>query len=112
MQTLVGLASMFPIVDELYDTDDQKVEALSPIQPSYRSHRLSSMVAGLTASLKRLAQTARHRRRDHQWSALVLWALLGLATPLSSWYFIPILLELHLAFLRAAPFGPLFYVVV
>ena len=29
MQTFGYLASMLPIVDELYDTDDQKVEALS-----------------------------------------------------------------------------------
>ena len=41
MQTFGYLASMLPIVDELYDTDDQKVRHFLPIQPSLiPSHRL------------------------------------------------------------------------
>ena len=47
MQTFGYLASMLPIVDELYDTDDQKVEALSTYTTFFNTEpQIGSMVVG------------------------------------------------------------------
>jgi len=53
MQTFGYLAAMLPIVDELYDDDAEKVEALSTYSTFFNTEpQLGSLVVGLTVGLE------------------------------------------------------------
>ncbi len=64
--------TMLPIVGWVYDTDDQKVGVALSTYTTFLFNtepQIGSMAVGLTASLKRLVQTARQSDDDHQWSS-------------------------------------------
>ncbi|MBR2683900.1 MAG: PTS system mannose/fructose/sorbose family transporter subunit IID, partial [Atopobiaceae bacterium] len=53
MQTFGYLAAMLPVVDELYDNDDQKVQALSTYRTFFNTEpQIGTMVVGLTVGLE------------------------------------------------------------
>ena len=53
MQTFGYLAAMLPVVDELYDTDEEKVQALSTYRTFFNTEpQIGTMVVGLTVGLE------------------------------------------------------------
>ena len=116
MQTFGYLASMLPIVDELYDTDDQKVEALSTYTTFFNTEpQIGSMVVGLTASLEE-ARANGEAIDDETINGLragLMGPLAGLGDSIIVGTFIPILLGIALGLSKGGSvLGPLFYVVV
>lgn len=116
MQTFGYLWSMMPIVDELYDKDEDKVDALRTYTTFFNTEpQIGTMVVGLTVGLEEArangdpmdAETINGIR------AGLMGPLAGLGDSIIVGTFIPILLGIALGLSTGGnPLGPLFYMVV
>jgi len=116
MQTFGYLAAMLPIVDELYDDDAEKVEALSTYSTFFNTEpQLGSLVVGLTVGL----EEARANGDDIDDETIngiragLMGPLAGLGDSIIVGTLIPILLGIGLGLSTGgSPLGAIFYIVV
>ncbi|MFZ2756039.1 MAG: PTS system mannose/fructose/sorbose family transporter subunit IID [Atopobiaceae bacterium] len=116
MQTFGYLAAMLPIVDELYDTDEEKVDALETYQAFFNTEpQIGTMVVGLTVGLEeaRANGEAIDEETINGIRAGLMGPLAGLGDSIIVGTFIPILLGIALGLSTGGSIlGPLFYIVV
>lgn len=115
MQTFGYLWSMLPVVDELYDKEEDKVEALRTYTTFFNTEpQIGTMVVGLTVGLEEArangdpmdAETINGIR------AGLMGPLAGLGDSIIVGTFIPILLGIALGLSTGGnPLGPIFYMV-
>ena len=116
MQTFGYLAAMLPVVDELYDTDEEKVNALETYQAFFNTEpQIGTMVVGLTVGLEeaRANGEAIDEETINGIRAGLMGPLAGLGDSIIVGTFIPILLGIALGLSTGGSIlGPLFYIVV
>ncbi|WP_282710549.1 PTS system mannose/fructose/sorbose family transporter subunit IID [Lancefieldella sp. Marseille-Q7238] len=115
MQTFGYLASMLPVVEDLYEKDEDKVEALSTYTTFFNTEpQIGTMVVGLTASLEE-ARANGESIDDETINGLragLMGPLAGLGDSIIVGTFIPILLGIALGLASGGSvLGPLFYIV-
>ncbi|WP_058270668.1 PTS system mannose/fructose/sorbose family transporter subunit IID [Olsenella massiliensis] len=115
MQTFGYLAAMLPIVDELYDKDEDKVSALETYTTFFNTEpQIGTMVVGLTAGLEeaRANGEAIDDETINGIRAGLMGPLAGLGDSIIVGTFIPILLGIALGLSAGGSvLGPLFYIV-
>ncbi len=95
MQTFGYLAAMLPVVDELYDTDAEKVQALSTYRTFFNTEpQIGTMVVGLTVGLEEARANGEPLDDDtiNGIRAGLMGPLAGLGDSIIVGTFIPILL--------------------
>ena len=116
MQTFGYLAAMLPVVDELYDTDVEKVQALSTYRTFFNTEpQIGTMVVGLTVGLEEARANGEPLDDDtiNGIRAGLMGPLAGLGDSIIVGTFIPILLGIALGLSTGGNvLGPLFYIVV
>ena len=115
MQTFGYLAAMLPVVDELYDTDAEKVTALSTYRTFFNTEpQIGTMVVGLTVGLEEARANGEPLDDDtiNGIRAGLMGPLAGLGDSIIVGTFIPILLGIALGLSNGGSIlGPLFYVI-
>ena len=115
MQTFGYLAAMLPVVDELYDNDQQKVQALSTYRTFFNTEpQIGTMVVGLTVGLEEARANGEPLDDDtiNGIRAGLMGPLAGLGDSIIVGTFIPILLGIALGLSNGGSvLGPLFYVI-
>ncbi|RVU97405.1 PTS system mannose/fructose/sorbose family transporter subunit IID [Coriobacteriales bacterium OH1046] len=116
MQTFGYLWSMMPIVDELYDKDEDKVDALRTYTTFFNTEpQIGTMVVGLTVGLEEARANGEPMDAEtiNGIRAGLMGPLAGLGDSIIVGTFIPILLGIALGLSTGGnPLGPLFYMVV
>ena len=116
MQTFGYLAAMLPVVDELYDTDQEKIQALSTYRTFFNTEpQIGTMVVGLTVGLEEARANGEPLDDDpiNGIRAGLMGPLAGLGDSIIVGTFIPILLGIALGLSTGGNvLGPLFYIVV
>ncbi len=115
MQTFGYLWAMLPIVDDLYDTDEQKVEALRTYTTFFNTEpQIGTMVVGLTVGLEEAKANGEPMDAEtiNGIRAGLMGPLAGLGDSIIVGTFIPILLGIALGLSTGGnPMGPIFYIV-
>ena len=115
MQTFGDLAAMLPVVDELYDNDEDKVKYLSTYRTFFNTEpQIGTMVVGLTVGLEEARANGEPLDDDtiNGIRAGLMGPLAGLGDSIIVGTFIPILLGIALGLSTGGSvLGPLFYVV-
>ena len=115
MQTFGYLAAMLPVVDELYDTDEEKVKYLSTYRTFFNTEpQIGTMVVGLTVGLEEARANGEPLDDDtiNGIRAGLMGPLAGLGDSIIVGTFIPILLGIALGLSNGGSvLGPLFYIV-
>jgi len=115
MQTFGYLAAMLPVVDELYDNDEDKVRCLSTYRTFFNTEpQIGTMVVGLTVGLEEARANGEPLDDDtiNGIRAGLMGPLAGLGDSIIVGTFIPILLGIALGLSNGgSPLGPLFYVI-
>ncbi len=114
MQTFGYLAAMLPVVDELYDTDAEKVQALSTYRTFFNTEpQIGTMVVGLTVGLEEARANGEPLDDDtiNGIRAGLMGPLAGLGDSIIVGTFIPILLIALGLSTGGSVLGPLFYVI-
>ena len=115
MQTFGYLWAMLPIVDDLYDTDEQKVEALRTYTTFFNTEpQIGTMVVGLTVGLEETKANGEPMDAEtiNGIRAGLMGPLAGLGDSIIVGTFIPILLGIALGLSTGGnPMGPIFYIV-
>ena len=115
MQTFGYLWAMLPIVDELYESDDEKVEALRTYTTFFNTEpQIGSMVVGLTVGLEEARANGEPMDAEtiNGIRAGLMGPLAGLGDSIIVGTFIPILLGIALGLSTGGnPLGPIFYIV-
>ena len=115
MQTFGYLAAMLPVVDELYDTDEEKVKYLSTYRTFFNTEpQIGTMVVGLTVGLEEARANGEPLDDDtiNGIRAGLMGPLAGLGDSIIVGTFIPILLGIALGLSTGGSvLGPLFYIV-
>lgn len=116
MQTFGYLWSMMPIVDELYDKDEDKVDALRTYTTFFNTEpQIGTMVVGFTVGLEEARANGEPMDAEtiNGIRAGLMGPLAGLGDSIIVGTFIPILLGIALGLSTGGnPLGPLFYMVV
>ena len=116
MQTFGYLAAMLPVVDELYDTDEEKVKYLSTYRTFFNTEpQIGTMVVGLTVGLEEARANGEPLDDDtiNGIRAGLMGPLAGLGDSIIVGTFIPILLGIALGLSTGGSvLGPLFYILV
>ena len=116
MQTFGYLWAMLPVVDELYDKDEDKVEAIKTYSTFFNTEpQIGTMVVGLTAGLEeaRANGDAIDDETINGIRAGLMGPLDGLGDSIIVGTLIPILLGISLGLANGGNIlGPLFYIVV
>lgn len=115
MQTFGYLVAMLPIVDELYDKDEDKVKSLRTYTTFFNTEpQIGTMVVGLTAGLEE-ARANGEPLDDETINGIragLMGPLAGLGDSIIVGTFIPILLGIALGLSTGGSvLGPLFYIV-
>ena len=115
MQTFGYLWAMLPIVDDLYDTDEEKVEHLRTYSTFFNTEpQIGTMVVGLTVGLEE-ARANGEPMDDETINGIragLMGPLAGLGDSIIVGTFIPILLGIALGLASGGSIlGPLFYIV-
>jgi len=115
MQTFGYLAAMLPVVDELYDTDEEKVNALRTYTAFFNTEpQIGTMVVGLTVGLEE-ARANGETIDDETINGIragLMGPLAGLGDSIIVGTFIPILLGISLGLSTGGSIlGPLFYII-
>ena len=115
MQTFGYLAAMLPVVDELYDTDEEKVNALRTYTAFFNTEpQIGTMVVGLTVGLEE-ARANGETIDDETINGIragLMGPLAGLGDSIIVGTFIPILLGIALGLSTGGSvIGPLFYII-
>lgn len=115
MQTFGYLWAMLPVVDELYDSDEEKVEALRTYTTFFNTEpQIGSMVVGLTVGLEEARANGEPMDAEtiNGIRAGLMGPLAGLGDSIIVGTFIPILLGIALGLSTGGnPLGPIFYIV-
>lgn len=115
MQTFGYLWAMLPVVDELYDSDDEKVEALRTYTTFFNTEpQIGTMVVGLTVGLEEARANGEPMDAEtiNGIRAGLMGPLAGLGDSIIVGTFIPILLGIALGLSTGGnPLGPIFYIV-
>ena len=115
MQTFGYLAAMLPVVDELYDNDEDKVKYLSTYRTFFNTEpQIGTMVVGLTVGLEEARANGEPLDDDtiNGIRAGLMGPLAGLGDSIIVGTFIPILLGIALGLSNGGSvLGPLFYVI-
>ena len=115
MQTFGYLAAMLPVVDELYDTEAEKVTALSTYRTFFNTEpQIGTMVVGLTVGLEEARANGEPLDDDtiNGIRAGLMGPLAGLGDSIIVGTFIPILLGIALGLSNGGSvLGPLFYII-
>lgn len=115
MQTFGYLWSMMPIVDDLYDKDEDKVEALRTYTTFFNTEpQIGTMVVGLTVGLEEARANGEPMDAEtiNGIRAGLMGPLAGLGDSIIVGTFIPILLGIALGLSTGGnPLGPIFYMV-
>ena len=115
MQTFGYLWAMLPIVDELYESDDEKVEALRTYTTFFNTEpQIGTMVVGLTVGLEEARANGEPMDAEtiNGIRAGLMGPLAGLGDSIIVGTFIPILLGIALGLSTGGnPLGPIFYIV-
>ena len=116
MQTFGYLAAMLPVVDELYDNDEDKVKYLSTYRTFFNTEpQIGTMVVGLTVGLEEARANGEPLDDDtiNGIRAGLMGPLAGLGDSIIVGTFIPILLGIALGLSTGGSvLGPLFYIIV
>ena len=116
MQTFGYLWAMMPIVDDLYEKEEDKVEALRTYTTFFNTEpQIGTMVVGLTAGLEeaRANGEAMDAETINGIRAGLMGPLAGLGDSIIVGTFIPILLGIALGLSTGGnPMGPIFYMIV
>ncbi len=116
MQTFGYLWAMLPIVDELYESDEEKVEALRTYTTFFNTEpQIGTMVVGLTVGLEEARANGEPMDAEtiNGIRAGLMGPLAGLGDSIIVGTFIPILLGIALGLSTGGnPLGPIFYIVV
>ncbi len=116
MQTFGYLAAMLPVVDELYDNDEDKVKYLSTYRTFFNTEpQIGTMVVGLTVGLEEARANGEPLDDDtiNGIRAGLMGPLAGLGDSIIVGTFIPILLGIALGLSTGGSvLGPLFYILV
>ena len=116
MQTFGYLVSMLPIVEELYDTNEERTEALKTYSSFFNTEpQIGTMVVGMTASLEEARANGEPVDADaiNGIRAGLMGPLAGLGDSLIVGTLIPILLGVALGLSTGgSPLGAIFYIVV
>ncbi|MGN0075985.1 MAG: PTS system mannose/fructose/sorbose family transporter subunit IID [Parafannyhessea sp.] len=115
MQTFGYLVAMLPIVDELYDNDEDKVKSLRTYTTFFNTEpQIGTLVVGLTAGLEE-ARANGEPLDDETINGIragLMGPLAGLGDSIIVGTFIPILLGIALGLSTGGSvLGPLFYIV-
>jgi len=115
MQTFGYLAAMLPVIDELYDTDEEKVKALNTYTTFFNTEpQIGAMVVGLTVGLEE-ARANGEPVDDETINGIragLMGPLAGLGDSIIVGTFIPILLGIGLGLASGGSvLGPLFYII-
>lgn len=115
MQTFGYLAAMLPIVDELYEDEDEKVEKLRTYTTFFNTEpQIGTMVVGLTVGLEE-ARANGEPIDDETINGIragLMGPLAGLGDSIIVGTFIPILLGIALGLSAGGSvIGPLFYII-
>lgn len=115
MQTFGYLVAMLPIVDELYDKDEDKVKSLQTYTTFFNTEpQIGTLVVGLTAGLEE-ARANGEPLDDETINGIragLMGPLAGLGDSIIVGTFIPILLGIALGLSTGGSvLGPLFYIV-
>lgn len=115
MQTFGYLAAMLPVVDELYDNDEDKVNSLRTYTTFFNTEpQIGTLVVGLTAGLEE-ARANGEPLDDETINGIragLMGPLAGLGDSIIVGTFIPILLGIALGLSTGGSvLGPLFYIV-
>ena len=115
MQTFGYLAAMLPVVDELYDNEAEKVQALSTYRTFFNTEpQIGTMVVGLTVGLEEARANGEPLDDDtiNGIRAGLMGPLAGLGDSIIVGTFIPILLGIALGLSTGGSvLGPLFYII-
>ena len=115
MQTFGYLVAMLPIVDDLYEKDEEKIEALSTYTTFFNTEpQIGTMVIGLTTGLEEARANGEHIDAEtiNGIRAGLMGPLAGLGDSIVVGTFIPILLGIALGLSSGGSvLGPLFYIV-
>ena len=115
MQTFGYLAAMLPVVDELYDNDEDKVKYLSTYRTFFNTEpQIGTMVVGLTVGLEEARANGEPLDDDtiNGIRAGLMGPLAGLGDSIIVGTFIPILLGIALGLSNGGSvLGPLFYII-
>ena len=115
MQTFGYLAAMLPVVDELYDNDEDKVKYLSTYRTFFNTEpQIGTMVVGLTVGLEEARANGEPLDDDtiNGIRAGLMGPLAALGDSIIVGTFIPILLGIALGLSTGGSvLGPLFYVI-
>ena len=115
MQTFGYLCSMLPIVDELYDTEEEKKEALQTYTAFFNTEpQLGTVVVGVTAGLEEAKANGENIDGEmiNGIRAGLMGPIAGIGDSLIVGTLIPILLGIALGLSNnGSPIGAIFYIV-
>ena len=115
MQTFGYLAAMVPIIDELYDKDEDKVDALKTYTAFFNTEpQIGSIVVGLTVGLEEARANGEPMDAEpiNGIRAGLMGPRAGLGDSIIVGTFIPILLGIAMGLSQGGnPLGPIFYIV-
>lgn len=117
MQTFGYLCAMLPLIEELYDDEDQKAEAMNTYTAFFNTEpQLGSVVVGITAGLEEARANGEEGVDDETINGLragLMGPVAGIGDSLIVGTVIPILLGIALGMSTGgSPLGAIFYIVV
>lgn len=117
MQTFGYLCAMLPLVEELYDDEDKKAEAMNTYTAFFNTEpQLGSVVVGITAGLEEARANGEEGVDDETINGLragLMGPVAGIGDSLIVGTVIPILLGIALGMSTGgSPLGAIFYIIV
>lgn len=117
MQTFGYMWSMLPIIQELYETEDEQAEKLQTYYPFFNTEpQIGSIVVGITAGLEEARANGAEEIDDEMINGIragLMGPLAGIGDSLIVGTYIPVLLGIALGLAEGGSIiGPLFYIVV
>ncbi|MCR0277790.1 PTS system mannose/fructose/sorbose family transporter subunit IID [[Clostridium] innocuum] len=117
MQTFGYMWSMLPIIQELYETKDERAEKLQTYYPFFNTEpQIGSIVVGITAGLEEARANGAEEIDDEMINGIragLMGPLAGIGDSLIVGTYIPVLLGIALGLAEGGSIiGPLFYIVV
>ncbi len=117
MQTFGYLCAMLPLVEELYDNEDEKAEAMSTYTAFFNTEpQLGSVIVGITAGLEEARASGQEDVDDETINGLragLMGPIAGIGDSLVVGTVIPILLGIAMGMSTGgSPLGAIFYIIV
>lgn len=117
MQTFGYMWAMIPLLEELYDTNDERHEKLQTYYPFFNTEpQIGAIVVGITAGLEESRANGNEEIDDEMINGIragLMGPLAGIGDALIVGTYIPVLLGIALGLAEGGSIiGPLFYIVV